>query len=646
MRECILFFLQIQISILRAFTVSCNASIHTITHVTTCPSTNSSFEAAAARKNCPFLAANLHRCSSFEYHCVLSDDYKYAIEVCAPSINTIGHVCTMFNSELKGISRVDGLNCTECPYSYNSTNSFQYHECYANISQTEPSISSMIKETSSTIFFSTLGVFLFALVVAGWIIVHNKYHKLLGTCFTEKQQNEEECIEMTPEVPDGIEGNPDECFSQQEQETTNADDKWEADMTTEVTTKKERDNILLKMQLDWLLEIIRNPKQTLKKNQLLKHVKDMMDKLHDRNEIGMLNQLQTEINKAKNVNKVLRKIENEIYIKFDTIERKYNAKKINISERCKNFAFQFAEFDDLNNFLNKLRKGEKNLRRDISEVILNKDLMKVFHVEPEFVSWTIPNVTVNKGSARVQKEQLRNPIVGFPADCMPTEDDCEEDVMNDKEDQRYLLARKLDTVLAILKELSSKLEIHKLIRIVKEMQNEIFKNKRKDLLDKFIGALSEDEEIYSALLKCGEEMQKIMDEFQKNCFAWKLESLKDCATNKEFDERFGIKLWLGLFFSSESYDPMYRHYNTRALSFNVATTWIKNKKEDFALFGFFYEGAELKTTCFHCGCSKDDWTEEDDILAYHSFITDSCDYFKFIRSYCNERLRLVCKLNE
>lgn len=25
------------------------------------------------------------------------------------------------------------------------------------------------------------------------------------------------------------------------------------------------------------------------------------------------------------------------------------------------------------------------------------------------------------GSARVQKEQLPNPMVGFPADCMPTE---------------------------------------------------------------------------------------------------------------------------------------------------------------------------------------------------------------------------------
>lgn len=168
-------------------------------------------------------------------------------------------------------------------------------------------------------------------------------------------------------------------------------------MTTEVKTEKEKDNILLKAQLDWLLEIIRNPNKTFKKPKLLKHIKDMMDKLHDRNEIEMLCQFRTDIDKAKNINKVLHKIENEIYIKFDSIEKKYNAKKINISENCKNFAFQFATFDDLNLFLNKLRRGEKNLRRDISEVILNKNLMKVFHVEPEYVSWTIPNVTVNKG---------------------------------------------------------------------------------------------------------------------------------------------------------------------------------------------------------------------------------------------------------
>lgn len=80
----------LQISILRAYTLPCNASIHTIMRVTTCPLNISSFEVAAARKNCSSLAVNSHRCSSFEYHCVLSDDLKYAIEVCAPSIRIIG----------------------------------------------------------------------------------------------------------------------------------------------------------------------------------------------------------------------------------------------------------------------------------------------------------------------------------------------------------------------------------------------------------------------------------------------------------------------------------------------------------------------------------------------------------------------------
>lgn len=38
---------------------------------------------------------------------------------------------------------------------------------------------------------------------------------------------------------------------------------------------------------------------------------------------------------------------------------------------------------------------------------------------------------------------------------------------------------------------------------------------------------------------------------------------------------------------------MYRNYNKRALSFDVATSWLKNKKEDFAMVGFFYEGRNM-----------------------------------------------------
>lgn len=58
--------------------------------MTTCPSSNSSYEAAAAKKNCLSIAADNQQCESFEYHCVLSNDMTHAVEVCAPYLKIIG----------------------------------------------------------------------------------------------------------------------------------------------------------------------------------------------------------------------------------------------------------------------------------------------------------------------------------------------------------------------------------------------------------------------------------------------------------------------------------------------------------------------------------------------------------------------------
>lgn len=127
--KSVLVFLSIhllkQISILDAFRISCNASLQTVSRVTTCPSSNSSYEAAAAKKNCLSIAADNQQCESFEYHCVLSNDMTHAVEVCAPYLKIIGRVCAMFSSEFKSIMRIEGRNCIDCPYSYNSTNAFQ-----------------------------------------------------------------------------------------------------------------------------------------------------------------------------------------------------------------------------------------------------------------------------------------------------------------------------------------------------------------------------------------------------------------------------------------------------------------------------------------------------------------------------------------
>lgn len=84
---------------MNTFTETCNASLQTVRRVTMCPSNISAYEEAVQKKNCSSLAADAHTCKSFQYHCVLSDDLKYAIEVCAPSIITVGmHICIYFKN--------------------------------------------------------------------------------------------------------------------------------------------------------------------------------------------------------------------------------------------------------------------------------------------------------------------------------------------------------------------------------------------------------------------------------------------------------------------------------------------------------------------------------------------------------------------
>lgn len=118
-----------------AFTIPCEASLKTVKRVTRCPSDSITYDEAVKAKNCSAVAAEAHACSSFEYHCVLSEDYEYAVEVCAPSFLIIGRVCAMFNRYRKGILRIEGKNCKECPYNYSSTFAYQYAECYANITK-------------------------------------------------------------------------------------------------------------------------------------------------------------------------------------------------------------------------------------------------------------------------------------------------------------------------------------------------------------------------------------------------------------------------------------------------------------------------------------------------------------------------------
>lgn len=63
-----------------------------------CPSSKLSYEIAVKKKNCLSLNRYAQTCDSFEYHCVLSEDRKHAVEVCAPSIHIVGMYMVFFSN--------------------------------------------------------------------------------------------------------------------------------------------------------------------------------------------------------------------------------------------------------------------------------------------------------------------------------------------------------------------------------------------------------------------------------------------------------------------------------------------------------------------------------------------------------------------
>lgn len=61
------------------------------------------------------------------YHCTRYDNGL--ADVCAPEEEIIGKSCTFFEKGLGKVVEDYNKNCSECPFKYNSTESFKFSEC-------------------------------------------------------------------------------------------------------------------------------------------------------------------------------------------------------------------------------------------------------------------------------------------------------------------------------------------------------------------------------------------------------------------------------------------------------------------------------------------------------------------------------------
>lgn len=117
------------LQVVRGFEIPCNVSHSTIETVQSCPTNEQTYKEAAERKNCSRIQS---KCKTFVYHCVRNREKSALIEVCAPWLFIVGHVCGTYHEGYQSIRRTEELcdASNKCPYRYNSTNQFKYQSCY------------------------------------------------------------------------------------------------------------------------------------------------------------------------------------------------------------------------------------------------------------------------------------------------------------------------------------------------------------------------------------------------------------------------------------------------------------------------------------------------------------------------------------
>ncbi|XP_064462841.1 baculoviral IAP repeat-containing protein 2-like [Ornithodoros turicata] len=70
----------------------------------------------------------------------------------------------------------------------------------------------------------------------------------------------------------------------------------------------------------------------------------------------------------------------------------------------------------------------------------------------------------------------------------------------------------------------------------------------------------------------------------------------------------------------------YASFASRKSSFDLYPATAKGNTEKMSKAGFFYTGAQDRTTCFQCGNSLSSWSDEDDPLFEHARWYRDCPY--------------------
>lgn len=123
----------------------------------------------------------------------------------------------------------------------------------------------------------------------------------------------------------------------------------------------------------------------------------MISKLVEDNEKDRLEYFCQNLYQDESLSNTLLNCGEDFYSLIFSMEEKYNARNIMLSEGsvCVTFCFDYSLY--LENYLKKLESKNGQLIKDLTRIILYKPLFKIFSISQQQIYWTSSTVKIYKG---------------------------------------------------------------------------------------------------------------------------------------------------------------------------------------------------------------------------------------------------------
>lgn len=175
------------------------------------------------------------------------------------------------------------------------------------------------------------------------------------------------------------------------------DTGYQAELVCNFVSSPGPQRVLLDCCLHFLIHSLKNPNDTWTKDKIVTHVKRMISKLVEDNEKDRLEYFCQNLYQDKSLSNTLLNCGEDFYSLIFSMEEKYNARNIMLSEGsvCVTFCFDYSLY--LENYLKKLESKNGQLIKDLTRIILYKPLFKIFSISQQQIYWTSSTVKIYKG---------------------------------------------------------------------------------------------------------------------------------------------------------------------------------------------------------------------------------------------------------